>query len=616
MFADQPLAIGCMRLSTEADRDEARALATLRAALDAGVTLLDTADAYCHDAQEAGHNEGLIARALAAWPGDASAVRVATKGGLTRPGGRWEPDGRARHLRSACEASLRALGRERIDLYQLHAPDPRVALATSVRALDGLQRDGLVGAIGLGNVTLGQLQDALRITRIAAVQVELGPWQDEAIRGGLAEFCQAEGIALLAHRPLGGASGSRRLAQDVVLRVVADRHDATPAEVALAWLRGLAPVVVPLPGPTRPETAATLARVAALRLTDEDRALLEQRFPAARMLRVPRARRQPGPDAPGDVVLVAGLPGAGKSTLAADLVRQGYERLNRDEAGGRLADLVPELSAHLAAGRTRVVLDNTYGSRAARNAVIEAAWEHGVPARCLSLATSLEDAQVNAVTRMLARYGRLLEPEEMKKAARTDPGAFAPQALFRHRREWEPPDVAEGFVRVDEVPFVRRVPPGRDGRAVFFWYDGVLRVPLARGSDDVVVLPGRREALQRLQADGWRLLGVSWHPDVSAGRRTPAEVEALFERTHEQLGVSLDFAYCPHGDGPPVCWCRKPLPGLGVQLLERHGLDPSRCVYVGRDPSDQAFARVLGVAFQPPEALFGRDPVAGARPRR
>ena len=129
-----PIAIGCMRLSTATDRDEARGIEVLHAALDAGVTLFDTANAYCLDATETGHNERLIASALAAWRGDRSGVRIATKGGLTRPEGRWEADGRARALTAACESSLIALGVERIDLYQLHAPDPRVPLATSVRA--------------------------------------------------------------------------------------------------------------------------------------------------------------------------------------------------------------------------------------------------------------------------------------------------------------------------------------------------------------------------------------------------------------------------------------------------------------------------------------------------
>src|SRR6266481_2335498 len=181
----RPLAMGCMRLSTAAFRDEPRALATLHAALDAGVDLLDTADAYAVDADEAGHNERLIARALASWPGDRSRVRIATKGGLTRPGGRWVADGRAGHLAAACEASRRALGVERIDLYQLHAPDPDVALATSVRALAALCRDGLVERIGLCNVSLGQLREALEIVEIASVQVELSPWRDDAVRSGL-----------------------------------------------------------------------------------------------------------------------------------------------------------------------------------------------------------------------------------------------------------------------------------------------------------------------------------------------------------------------------------------------------------------------------------------------
>ena len=154
------IGLGCMRLSTDRDRDEERAIAVLHAAFDAGITFLDTADAYCWDASETGHNERLIARALATWAGDRARVRVATKGGLTRPDGRWVPNGRARHLAAACEASRRALGVERIHLYQLHAPDPRTPLATSVRALAALQRDGLVESIGLCNVTVGQIEEA------------------------------------------------------------------------------------------------------------------------------------------------------------------------------------------------------------------------------------------------------------------------------------------------------------------------------------------------------------------------------------------------------------------------------------------------------------------------
>ena len=198
--------MGCMRLSTEPERDEAAAIAVLHAAFDAGVNFLDTADAYCRDATEAGHNERLIARALATWTGDASRILVATKGGLTRPDGRWVADGRARHLAAACEASRRALGVERLPLYQLHAPDPRTSWTTSVRALAALKKDGLIDSIGLCNVTVGQIEEARGITPIASVQVELSLWNDDNILSGVAEYLHRE------RHPAPGAQAARRAA--------------------------------------------------------------------------------------------------------------------------------------------------------------------------------------------------------------------------------------------------------------------------------------------------------------------------------------------------------------------------------------------------------------------
>lgn len=350
-----------MRLSTAPDRDEATAIAVLHAALDAGVTLLDTADAYCLDSTDAGHNERLIARALSASAGDASRLRVATKGGLTRPNGRWEPDGRARALTSACEASLRALGVNRISLYQLHAPDPRVPLATSVRALDVLKRRGLIEAIGLCNVTVGQIEEARRITGIDAVQVELSLWQDASVLGGVVEYCAAHGIPLLACRPLGGPEHRRRIEADPVLAQVAADHAATPFEAALAALADLSPVVHPLPGPTGVETARSAARAADITLTDPDRARLRDRFPTPRGI---AARTSPPlfvsqSAARGEIVLVMGLPAAGKSTVAGEMAAEGYTRVNRDEVGGSLSGLLPLLDCAIESGETRLVLDNT-----------------------------------------------------------------------------------------------------------------------------------------------------------------------------------------------------------------------------------------------------------------
>src|SRR5882672_1880437 len=234
MMTPALIGMGCMRLSIERDRDEARAVEVLHAAFDAGVTLLDTADAYCWDEADAGHNERLIARALATWTGDRSGILVATKGGLTRPQADWVADGRARHLVAACEASRRALGVERIDLYQLHAPDPRTPFSTSVRALAALKRDGLIEHIGLCNVNVGQIEEARRITDIAAVQVELSVWHDDNFLSGVAEYCVTNGIRLIASRPLGGTQRGRRTRADPVLANIAARHGVTPFEIALA----------------------------------------------------------------------------------------------------------------------------------------------------------------------------------------------------------------------------------------------------------------------------------------------------------------------------------------------------------------------------------------------
>ncbi|HEY7515942.1 MAG TPA: aldo/keto reductase, partial [Vicinamibacteria bacterium] len=226
-------ALGCMRLSTAADRDDERSLLLLREALDSGVRFFDTADVYCRDETDVGHNERLLARALASWTGDRSAVTVATKGGLTRPGGDWIPDARARHLAAACEASRRALGVDRLALYQLHAPDPKVPLATSLRALARLRQDGLVEAVGLCNATVGQIREAERLLPIAAVQVELSPWRDDNLLNGVAEHCRDRGLRIFAYRPLGGPERRARVLRDPVLREVAERHDASPFEVAL-----------------------------------------------------------------------------------------------------------------------------------------------------------------------------------------------------------------------------------------------------------------------------------------------------------------------------------------------------------------------------------------------
>jgi len=599
------LAMGCMRLSTERNRDDARSIEVIHAALDAGVTLLDTADAYCLDDSDTGHNERLIAKALATWRGDRSRVSVATKGGLTRPNGEWVADGRARHLTAACDESRRALGVERIALYQLHAPDPRTPMTTSVRALAALQRDGIVDEIGLCNVTVGQLEDARTIAEIATVQVELSPWHDDNILSGVVAFCIANGIRVLAHRPLGGPQRQARRLADPVLQAIAARHGAEAADVALAWIRDLSDLITPLPGPTRVATARALGGELRVQLTAEDRAQLDERFPSGAILRRP-ALRPPAPReaAAGEVVLIMGLPGAGKSTVARAYVDQGYARLNRDEGGGSLRSLLPALDDLVASGHARIVLDNTYVSRKSRAALLQAAAKRGLPVRCVWLTTSVEDAQVNATTRMVRKFGRLLGPAEMKQTAKKDVSVFPPSVQFRYQRELEPPHESEGFWRIEPVPFERARDPEYIDRALVVWCDGVLIRERSAAASEIAIVEERADVLKRYARDGWRLLGIGWQPDVAQQAATAEQVEAGYARMRERLGVPIEILYCPHGAGPPICWCRKPLPGLGVVFVERYRLDPARCLYVGNGPQDPGFARKLGFEYREADQFF------------
>jgi diketogulonate reductase-like aldo/keto reductase/histidinol phosphatase-like enzyme/predicted kinase len=525
-------------------------------------------------------------------------------GGITRPAGRWEADGRAKHLTARCEESRRALGVDRIHLYQLHAPDPRTPLSTSVRALAALKRDGLIDSIGLSNVTVGQIEEARRITEIDSIQVELSVWHDEHLLSGVAEYCLAHRLRLLAYRPLGGPARRHRTMTDPTLTTVAARHGATAIEIALAWLMDLCDLIIPIPGSTQVGTAQSIARASAITLTGEDRVELDRRFAAARSFRRPSAHvPHTRPRSDGEVALVMGLPGAGKSTFADGLTAQGYHRLNRDAAGGRLHDLLPALDAALASGTSRIVLDNTYVSRRSRAEVVRAASARGFPVRCIWLSTSVEEAQTNAAWRIVSRYGTLPGGADLERLRKRDVAAFLPTVQFRYQRELEAPDASEGFSRIDVVPFARRHDPSFVNRAVIVWCDGVLlRSRSGRRSptspEDVEVPADRAAVLARHRDEGWRLLGMSWQPEIAEGLQSCESADAIFARMNELLGLDIEVECCPHAAGPPRCWCRKPLPGLGVVFVHRHRLDPTQCFYVGAGTQDPGFARRLGFKYR------------------
>jgi aryl-alcohol dehydrogenase-like predicted oxidoreductase/predicted kinase len=529
------------------------ARATIASAVAAGITVFDTARAY-------GHGESVVAGALRE-VGASTSSRIVTKGGMTRAGGGWVPDGRAKAIRADCETSLAALDGLPIDLYLIHAPDPRTAWRTSVRALARLADEGLVRRVGVSNVNRRLLDEALELAPISAVEVALNPFDVSPLRGGVLERCAELGLTVIAHSPLGGPRRAGSLSRRPELVAVAVRHAVTAAEAALAWLLALAPGLIAVPGARRPETARSAAHAASLALDPDDIAALNAAFGApSSPLRVP-------PRAKSDVVLVMGIPGAGKSRLAEGFVDRGYRRLNRDEVGGSLRSLAGSLDDLLAAGGGLIVLDNTYLTRASRSWAVEVAGRRRARVRCVWVDTPLAQAQVNLVERLLDRFGHLPAPEELRTAARREPGLLAPTSQMRAVRELEPPEAVEGFAEIERIEFARDTRPGHGG---VFVAAAALRAgwtPAARGGPHLL---------------------FDWIPDGDA--RALADLAA-------RVPAPVEIAVCAHGGGPPACWCRPPLPGLPLAFARVHGVDPARSTLVGTSAAHRTLAAALGAAF-------------------
>jgi aryl-alcohol dehydrogenase-like predicted oxidoreductase len=272
--AVHPIGLGEMPMSLAGRPDEEQSIRTIHAALDAGANLIDTADAYAADDRDIGHGERLVAKAL---KGRHDEVLVATKGGLLRDRQRrWPHDGRPEHLRAACEASLRALETDRIDLYQFHRPDPNVPYAESIGTFKELQDEGKIRWVGISNATVEQLEEALGIVDVVSVQNQLSLRYTSPIGKGEVKACADRGIAFLAWSPLGGIGRSDTASGFDAVQAVADAHGVSPQQVALAWLLSLSPTMIPIPGASRPETITDSLRAAELQLSaDELQAISE-----------------------------------------------------------------------------------------------------------------------------------------------------------------------------------------------------------------------------------------------------------------------------------------------------------------------------------------------------
>lgn len=269
--------LGGMPMSIEGRPETERSVRTIHAALDAGVTLIDTADAYHLHADEVGHNESLIAQALSSWGGDTSDVLVATKGGHLRPGdGSWTVDGSPAHLREAVEGSLKRLGVDAIGLYQFHRPDPKVPYEESVGTLRELLDEGKIRQAGISNANPEQIRQAYDILggRLASVQNQFSP----AFRSSEPELqlCDELGVAFLPWSPLGGIARAGELGDRFAeFARIARVHGVSPQRVTLAWMLAKSPVVIPIPGASRPESIIDSAEAPELPLSAEELQALE-----------------------------------------------------------------------------------------------------------------------------------------------------------------------------------------------------------------------------------------------------------------------------------------------------------------------------------------------------
>lgn len=272
------IGLGGMPMSIEGRPDRAQAIATIHAALDAGVTFIDTADSYHRDAGEVGHNEELIAEALRSYGSDTSGILVATKAGHLRPGdGSWTQNGDPAYVKEAAKASAKRLGVEAIALFQFHRPDPKVPYADSIGAVVELLDEGVIEMAGISNANPEQIRMANDLLggRLVSVQNQFSPAFVSSYPE--LEVCAEMGIAFLPWSPLGGISRAGAVGENhKAFQDVADAHGVSPQQVTLAWELALAPIVIPIPGASKPASIMDSVKAAELELTADEVAVLSE----------------------------------------------------------------------------------------------------------------------------------------------------------------------------------------------------------------------------------------------------------------------------------------------------------------------------------------------------
>jgi histidinol-phosphate phosphatase family protein len=300
------------------------------------------------------------------------------------------------------------------------------------------------------------------------------------------------------------------------------------------------------------------------------------------------------------VTMVVGYPASGKSTLTKELSSKGAKILNRDTEGGTIAGLLPKMEAMLANGDD-IVLDNLFATVETRKPFIELCRQNGSDISCKIMGTSIEDAQFNVVQRAIGLIGKFPSPEEIKKAKHTN--IFPPTVLFKYKKEFQKPDVSEGFSKVETIKFVRHDDPTFTNKALIVDYDGTLReciggnekYPVSK--EQVQIKEGRAKVLQAYKDKGYILLGISNQSGVAKGELTEEKAIELFDHTNALLGMDIEYRFCPHQSAPISCYCRKPMPGIGVEFILKYKLNRKESIFVGDMTTDKTFAARAGFQY-------------------